>query len=382
MKTSPPLKLLISFLLFFYAANLTYAQKNYDINISFSGAKIDPAKLATYFYTGYNMNKLNKNASNQFHAKEKSFLDFPVLEFYYYSSTNSPSIHSFFVEKKQTSIHLYYDSLTDKISVQKKSGLLSFEDAGQPKFEASSKDEIAASNLYYKKNENDIVSGDSAALSQLDRLYKAIWDKKLEVLKTTPPSKYSLWFFMNEIAGKKTYPASYLLSLYEQYLQPTYKNTFEGKYIENKQDENRLAINTEAPGRDISFEDLSGKNYTLNAFGDKPVLITIWATWCVPCVAEIPKLKALYTKYQDKLAMVSFSADYDESKLRNYVAANKLPWINVYDRSDFCHIYGLDLAIPQVYLIDKNGLIAYSRLKMEDIELDKLESFIENHVSE
>jgi hypothetical protein len=59
-----------------------------------------------------------------------------------------------------------------------------------------------------------------------------------------------------------------------------------------------------------------------------------------------------------------------------------MDWINVYDRRDLANIYGSDKGIPQVYLLDKNGIIIYSRDKMEDYDLTRLEGFIEKVLRE
>jgi thiol-disulfide isomerase/thioredoxin len=56
----------------------------------------------------------------------------------------------------------------------------------------------------------------------------------------------------------------------------------------------------DASGLDFAFVDFSGKERKFREFRGKFVLLDFWATWCKPCLADIPKLKELYAKYKDQ----------------------------------------------------------------------------------
>ncbi len=58
---------------------------------------------------------------------------------------------------------------------------------------------------------------------------------------------------------------------------------------------------------------LDGGKKSLRDFGGKPTLVNLWATWCVPCVKELPTLDALAKREQGKLNVVAVSMDTDES---------------------------------------------------------------------
>ena len=88
-------------------------------------------------------------------------------------------------------------------------------------------------------------------------------------------------------------------------------------------------------------------------------------------------LKQLYLKFEDRLELISFSLDNNEKNHKSFVTKNSMDWINVYGRYDFCKVYGADKGVPQVYLIDKNGAIVYSRSIFKDYGLDKLSTIVE-----
>lgn len=59
--------------------------------------------------------------------------------------------------------------------------------------------------------------------------------------------------------------------------------------------------NVGAPAPDFTLRDLDGRNYTLSdRLGKDVILLNFWATWCVPCGAEMPHLEQVYQQYKDK----------------------------------------------------------------------------------
>lgn len=64
---------------------------------------------------------------------------------------------------------------------------------------------------------------------------------------------------------------------------------------------------------DVAFADSNGKAVRLADFRGKPILLNLWATWCAPCVAEMPALEELAKKSGDKRHIVTVSQDYQGS---------------------------------------------------------------------
>ncbi len=113
----------------------------------------------------------------------------------------------------------------------------------------------------------------------------------------------------------------------------------------------------------IAYENYAGGKNSLSDFLGKYVYIDIWATWCSPCVAEIPYLEKLEKKYHDKnIAFVSISIDskrgYD--KWRKMIKEKQMKGVQLiadkdYD-SDFIKAYNIN-GIPKFILLDPKGLI-------------------------
>lgn len=72
----------------------------------------------------------------------------------------------------------------------------------------------------------------------------------------------------------------------------------------------------------LAFEDPAGKPVRLAAFTGKPVLVNLWATWCGPCVAELPTLDRL--AQSGKVRVVAVSQDMDPAKVAPFLAAKKV----------------------------------------------------------
>lgn len=113
----------------------------------------------------------------------------------------------------------------------------------------------------------------------------------------------------------------------------------------------------------FSYQDINGKKVSLDDFKGKVVYIDVWATWCGPCIQEIPALKKLKQDYKSKnLEIISISIDEqkDFEKWKKMIAEKELKGIQLFAdkdwKSEFIRAYGID-AIPRFIIIDKNGNI-------------------------
>lgn len=353
-------------------------QQKFNFTISFTGSAFNSNDLNINFYEGYTARSIYLNSSNKIVENQIANSVFPVLEFIYHPSGFKPTIYRYFVINHKSSIKINHLLKNDSLIIQQSSGMLNFKDAGQNRFEKFAKNELNNLASLEKKNNYDFSNADSITMNKLTNCTSRVTKKGISFIKTNPKSLYSLWFFMNEILGKPDYSNENVRSIYVKYLQPSFKNSFENKYILDKLSKNRLALNSTIPNDEVAFTDLHGNEHRIKDFRGKPVLIMIWATTCIPCLQEMPVIKQLYLKNKNKLDLISFSTDEDEQKHKDFVTNNNMNWINVFGRYDFCKIYGSDRGIPQVYLIDKNGVIIYSRFIFKDYSLDKLSAIVEN----
>jgi thiol-disulfide isomerase/thioredoxin len=65
------------------------------------------------------------------------------------------------------------------------------------------------------------------------------------------------------------------------------------------------------PAPTVKFEERGGSTHTLADFGGRPVLVNLWATWCAPCVAELPDLEILDSSRGDALTVLAISQDME-----------------------------------------------------------------------
>lgn len=115
------------------------------------------------------------------------------------------------------------------------------------------------------------------------------------------------------------------------------------------------------PGKmspDFSAQDIDGKLHSLAEFRGKYVYIDVWATWCRPCMMEVPYLRELEKKFEGReIVFVGLSVDDDKSKWEEKVRSGEMPGIQLYlGESDFSTVYGIR-SIPRFILLDKEGRI-------------------------
>lgn len=113
------------------------------------------------------------------------------------------------------------------------------------------------------------------------------------------------------------------------------------------------------PAPDLSLPDLDGETLQLADFkGEKAVLLAFWATWCMPCNAEMPTLIKLHGEFKDKgLIVIGVSNDTSLPGLKAFVARKGLPYPILHDADGKASkAYGAK-SIPRTVLIDKTGTV-------------------------
>jgi thiol-disulfide isomerase/thioredoxin len=111
----------------------------------------------------------------------------------------------------------------------------------------------------------------------------------------------------------------------------------------------------------LAYKAVDDRDVDIAKLKGKVVLIDFWATWCGPCVAELPNVKKAYEELHDQgFEIVGVSFDEDCDALKKFVAKNKMAWPQFCDGGGWNNAINKDFgirAIPAMYLIDKKGVL-------------------------
>jgi thiol-disulfide isomerase/thioredoxin len=133
------------------------------------------------------------------------------------------------------------------------------------------------------------------------------------------------------------------------------------------------------PGKEIAFAGttLDSKPFDLKSLRGKVVLLDFWATYCGPCIAEIPEMKKYYEKFHARgfeVVGISIDKEEDRAKLVEFVKSRQLPWIQLHDPKGELHQKLHGQGVPYCLLLDQEGkvVLQYARGDFLKRKLDEM----------
>ena len=124
---------------------------------------------------------------------------------------------------------------------------------------------------------------------------------------------------------------------------------------------------------DFTFTDLAtGKVMNLSDLRDKPVYLNFWATWCPPCVRELPHIQAKYEQYKDKIHFLAISLDGEQAAPAEFIPAKGYTFpVGYGNEREISRAYNVE-AIPMSLMIDTNGVVQAKIVgSMDETDLER-----------
>lgn len=142
-----------------------------------------------------------------------------------------------------------------------------------------------------------------------------------------------------------------------------------------------VARRLDLPGKEMKIEGTtaSGEPFDWEAYRGKVVLVDYWATWCGPCIQELPNVKENYEKYHDQgFEVVGISLDQDPARLQRFLTEREIPWVCLFEEGagwnhPMAKYYGV-MGIPATMLLDREGKVVSMGVRGGELgrQLEKL----------
>ncbi|HTM51116.1 MAG TPA: TlpA disulfide reductase family protein [Bryobacteraceae bacterium] len=135
--------------------------------------------------------------------------------------------------------------------------------------------------------------------------------------------------------------------------------------------ERLVVVGDSAP--DFSITADNGRTITNSNFGGKLLVLNFWATWCPPCIEELPSLNAFQRQFANSgVVVLGVSIDKDENAYREFLAKARISFLTARDpEKKISSEYGTQ-KVPETYIIDGRGKVLRKIISNTDWMSDRM----------
>lgn len=218
-------------------------------------------------------------------------------------------------------------------------------------------------------NEAEKAKIDAQAMIDNNKVYSKNFVK--EHTNSVVAAYITLYQLANQIEGAE------LDSIVSKFSPEIGKSEYVEQLKKIIEEQKKTAVGVVAP--DFTMNDPEGKPIQLSSLRGKVVMIDFWASWCSPCRQENPNVVKLYNQYHSKgFEILGVSLDRGKDEWIQAIKDDQLSWLHVSDlqfwQNSAARLYGVN-AIPQTYLLDKDGVIIAKGLRSEQLAAKLKELF-------
>lgn len=358
------MKLLL--IVFLFLPSILTAQKAFSVKIVIPD-NMNEKSFVIYYENGRKRTEIKPNFKDKQCIFSDSFYSRYATIMVAYRDKNKKyrEYNNFWITDMPATITFIADSTSENpLSKRNLVNALEVSQMGEERLNAVKSNEEKDFQAFYFANESKIAQNDLQTVKLYQEKSQRVNDKYIYFIKENGNLYYSFWLFRTGMIANSLTPLDTLFKIYNTVFPDSLKNSIEGEFIENTLKSRNLKKSDLAP--DFNLSDATGKTVKLSNYKDKHILLTFWASWCGPCLKEIPTLLKIKDKYAtDKLEIIAINLDGDSTAFAKAVQKYKMQWTHIFGNKDLRDTYGV-MGIPEVFLINKSGEIIYKRGQEKD----------------
>jgi thiol-disulfide isomerase/thioredoxin len=136
-----------------------------------------------------------------------------------------------------------------------------------------------------------------------------------------------------------------------------------------------ISEETRAASYDFQLVTMGGRTVNFDEFEGKIVFMNFWATWCPPCIAEMPDINSLYAKVGEEVSFVMLSLDNDPQKAIEFIERKGFDFPVYFLKTDLPPTYKTNL-IPSTYVLSPDGKIVSEHHGMAKYDTKSFREFL------